>query len=179
MSLDKFLDAIDYLDCLIIDNYYDDLQVNPYLQEVYDYLETHRELEAKVFFDIRLQNEVLMSRGGQAPNRRDAKGLRAPCLLPYRQMVVRPTGEVSLCCTDALGKYTLGNLNNNMIWESENYLKIRRKISKNGRKNLLLCNKCDFTTTPETIEDQRMTIANMRKMRGGSPRPAQRGSSRS
>ena len=151
LSLDKFLAVIDDLDYLVIDNYNDQLQVNPSLQEVYDYLETHEELKSKVHFDFRLQNQVLLSRGGQAPNKKGVKGLRARCLLPYRMMIVRPTGEVSLCCSDALGKYTLGDLNNNTVWEvweSENFNKIRQEMTKNGRKNLLLCKNCDTRTEP-------------------------------
>lgn len=151
LNLDKFLNIVNYLDCLIIDNYNDNLEVNSGLQEIYDYLEKHTELKSKVRFSFRLQNEVLTSRGGQAPNKKDVKCLHSPCLLPYRMMVVRPTGEVSLCCNDALGKYTLGNLNNNTvweIWESENYMKIRLEMFKNGRKNLLLCKNCDTKTYP-------------------------------
>ena len=146
LNMDKFLDIINFLDRLVIDNYNDNIEVNPNLKEIYDYLEKHRELQSKVLFSFRLQNEVLGSRGGQAPNKKDAKCARSPCSLPFSQMVVRPTGEVSLCCNDALGKYTLGNLNNNTIWEiweGEQYTKIRAEMSENGRKNLLLCKNCD------------------------------------
>lgn len=149
LNLSKFLDIINYLDELVIDNYNDSLQVNSSLKEVYDYLEKHNELKSKVHFSFRLQNEVLTSRAGQAPNKKDVKYLRSPCLFPYEQMTVRPTGEVSLCCNDALGKCTLGNLNNNTIWEvweSENYKKFRHEMYKNGRKNLLLCKNCDVPT---------------------------------
>ena len=67
-------------------------------------------------------------------------------MLPFQQLIVRPDGKVSLCCADALGKYTMGDLNNNTIqqvWSSGKYLNIRAEMKKNGRKNLMLCNKCD------------------------------------
>ena len=40
----------------------------------------------------------------------------------------------------------MGDLNNNTIqqvWSSGKYLNIRAEMKKNGRKNLMLCNKCD------------------------------------
>lgn len=151
LDMEKFQTIIGYLDHLVIDNYNDDLEVNTGLQEIYDYLLMNPELKAKVYFELRLQNQVLTSRGGQAPNKKGARCLRQPCLLPYRMMVVRPTGEVSLCCNDALGKYTLGNLNHSTIeeiWNCEKYQEIRAEMRKNGRYNLHLCKNCDTQTRP-------------------------------
>lgn len=151
LTLNKFLNVIQYLDWMCIDNYNDNKEVNEPLKEVYDYLEMHDELKDKVSFSFRLQNEVLTSRGGQAPNKNKVRCLREKCLLPYRMMIVRPTGEVSLCCNDALGKYTLGNLNDNTVsevWNSEEYSKIRDIMMRRGRKGLFLCNACDTRTAP-------------------------------
>ena len=70
LTLDKFLALMPYLDILIIDNYNDEKQINtPELQKVYDYIQTHPEIQKRVNFVFRLQNEVLRSRGGQAPNK--------------------------------------------------------------------------------------------------------------
>lgn len=60
-------------------------------------------------------------------------------------MIVRPDGKVSLCCNDPLGKYSLGDLNEQSIkevWYGEQYNTIRNKIIS-GRKNLDKCNRCD------------------------------------
>ncbi len=151
MNFEKFLEIIDYLDYFVIDNYNDDLMVNDNLIEVKEYIDAHKELQCKVVFDIRKQNEVRLSRGGQAPNKPDAISVDEICLLPYRQMVIRPDGLVSLCCNDALGKYTLGNACDQSIeeiWNSEKYNKIRSEMELNHRKNLILCNKCDMVTQP-------------------------------
>ena len=151
MNFDKFLEIVDFVDYFVIDNYNDDLQVNDNLIEVKAYIDAHKELQRKIKFDIRKQNEVRLSRGGQAPNKLDAVSVDELCLLPYRQMVIRPDGFVSLCCNDALGKYTLGNVCDNSIeeiWNSEKYNEIRQEMELNHRKNLMLCNKCDMVTQP-------------------------------
>lgn len=59
---------------------------------------------------------------------------------------MRPDGKISLCCNDALGLYTLGDLNKQSIqeiWYSDEYMRIRREMKVNGRRNLKLCKNCD------------------------------------
>ncbi len=139
-----------YLDYLIIDNYNDKKEINsPELKKIYDYLQEHHELDGHVTFWFRLQNEVLTSRGGQAPNKQavyDKQAADVPCVLPFEQLIIRPTGEVSLCCNDALGKYTLGDLRTQSIseiWNSEKHNAVCKEMQTNGRKNLILCSNCD------------------------------------
>ena len=151
LNLEKFKEIIDCLDTFTIDNYNDDLEVNEGLKEVWEYLNEHEEYKKKVNFSMRLENEVLTSRGGQAPNKKKVRYQRTLCLLPYRQMIIRPTGEVSLCCNDALGKMTLGDVNKNKIyeiWNSAEYNAIRNEMMRNGRKNIELCQRCDTRTSP-------------------------------
>ena len=122
---------------------------SPELGKIYDYLQEHHELDERVRFWFRLQNEVLTSRGGQAPNKQGAyeqAALNTLCSKPFHQLIVRPTGEISLCCNDALGIYTMGDLRTqsiNEVWNSEEYIRVRTDMLKNGRRNLLLCNHCD------------------------------------
>lgn len=142
MSLEKFKEIVDYLDNMVVDNYNDDLEVLPNLKEIFLYLQEHKELMDKVNFVVRPQNQVRTSRGGQAPNKLEAKGIHELCLLPFRMVVIRPTGKISLCCNDALGKYTLGDVSKDKlldIWNSLEYEQIRREMLKNRRKNLKLC----------------------------------------
>ena len=162
LTLDKFLEIMPYLDKIIIDNYNDRKEFNsPELEEIYHYVKTHHELRKRVRFDFRRLNEVLFSRGGQAPNKQGRNQARAAsvlCVLPFRQLVIRPTGEVSLCCNDALGKYTLGNLSTQSVlevWNSPEYQAIRNDMLKNARKNLMLCDKCDAMLFPGRITRQR------------------------
>ena len=65
-------------------------------------------------------------------------------------MVIRPDGKVSLCCNDALGHMTLGDLNESSVtevWNGQGYKKIRKEMQMNGRKNLNLCKNCDSRVT--------------------------------
>ena len=151
LTLEKFVELTKWCDTITIDNYNDAKVVNDNLKEIYDYLQIHVELKKRVNFSLRLQNQVLTSRGGQAPNKKNVKYEKERCLLPYRMLVIRPTGKVSLCCNDALGKYTLGDVSKQSVievWNSEDYKKIRREMLLHGRKNLLLCRNCDTRTSP-------------------------------
>lgn len=157
LTLEKFLAIMPYLDRLVVDNYNDDLKINtPELQKVYDYIQEHKELRKRVKFWFRRENEVLYSRGGQAPNKQGIKNIAVNvlCTQPFRQLIIRPTGEISLCCNDAFGKYTLGDLNTQSIrevWDSPEHKAIRAEMLKNGRKNLMLCAECDSLFGPHLL----------------------------
>lgn len=154
LTLDKFVELTKWCDKITIDNYNDAKVVNDNLKEIFEYLQLHDELNERVNFSMRMQNQVLTSRGGQAPNKKNAKYVKEICLLPYRMLVIRPTGEVSLCCNDALGKYTLGDVRKQSIqevWNSEEYVRVRKEMFVNGRKNLMLCKNCDTRTAPVSV----------------------------
>ena len=151
LTFEKFIEIMPYLDTLVINNYNDNKEINsPELKKIYDYLQEHHELAERVEFDFRFQNEILTSRGGQAPNKRGMNDTRVSevlCSLPFKQLIIRPTGEVSLCCNDPLGKYTMGDLRTQSIsevWNSDKYKVIRYEMLANARKNLMLCRDCDF-----------------------------------
>ncbi len=150
LTLDKFIEIMPYLDRLIIDNYNDNGEINTTeLKHIYDYINAHPEISSRVSFVIRPLNEIRTSRGGQAPNkkgRNETVFRNVLCPLPFRQFIIRPTGEVSLCCNDPLGRYTLGDMNTQTIaevWHSEKYEAVRREMLTNNRKNLMLCRDCD------------------------------------
>lgn len=152
----KMQDVLPYIDKIYIDNYTDSHELNDNIKVLVAYLqETNQDFyvydkfdigEHKVNILIRDINEVLSSRGGQAPNKKEAKAINAKCSRPFEEIVVRPDGKVSLCCSDALGKYTLGDLNDSTlvdVWKSEEFLSVRKKLQV-GRHTMELCNKCDF-----------------------------------
>lgn len=147
LTLDKFIEIIPYLDRIVIDNYNDELILNPNSKIISEYIKDKPNLMDKVVIYMRKQNEVLTSRGGTAPNKKDGDyHIDTKCVLPFQQFNVRPDGKVSLCCNDALGTYTLGDLNKQSIkevWYSDEYMKIRKEMKENGRRNLKLCNNCD------------------------------------
>lgn len=133
-----------------IEKYVDLLVINDYetfdLSDLKEYYDKFLKENSKIFFSKRNYSEVRTSRGGKAPNKINASSINAACLYPFKQLVVRPDGKCSLCCNDALGLYTLGDLSNSSlqdIWYSKSYRVIRTKMIKSKRENLELCNSCD------------------------------------
>lgn len=146
LTLDKFIQIMPYLDRLVIDNYSDDGVWHANVKKVMDYIEDKPLLKNKVVFYMRKKTEVLTSRGGSSPNKKDCKCINSTCVLPFQQLNIRPDGKISLCCNDALGKVTLGDVNIQSIeevWNSPEYTRIRETMKKSKRKNLFLCNHCD------------------------------------
>ncbi len=150
-TLDKFKALIELLDEMVIDNYQQELQLIKPCAEIKQYIEEHPELELnkKVTIVLRKPDEILTSRGGNAPNRQDIKDYADDrCVLPYKQMIVRPDGKVSLCCNDALGKYTLGDLTQESIkdvWFGTKFKKVREALYR-GRQYCGNCRYCDTFT---------------------------------
>lgn len=146
LTLDKFKALTEVLDELIIDNYHQELKLIKSCEEIAEYVEGHPELINKVSIVLRKPNEILTSRGGNAPNRKELPEYGEDrCVLPFKQMIIRPDGKVSLCCNDALGKYTLGDVNKQTleeIWFGQRLETIRKALYE-GRKNWGDCRFCD------------------------------------
>lgn len=146
MNKEIFLELIKCLDELIIDNYNQELELIPASKMIMDYAEENPDVIKKVTIVLRKPNEILTSRGGDAPNRKVVnieKGIS--CVYPFQQLIIRPEGKVSLCCNDPLGKETLGDVNKESlvdIWYGEKFSEIRKKII-NGRENFEHCKFCD------------------------------------
>ncbi len=148
LTIDKFIVVIDLLDKLFIDNYNDQLILNKKIAAIHEYCKMNPEIDKKVVIMLRKQNEVLTSRGGFAPNKQGVKPAKLSCLLPFRQLIIRPDGKLSLCCNDVYGKYTMGDLTNQNIieaWNSDFYKEIRTKFMKTNRLNMEMCCHCDTT----------------------------------
>ncbi|MDL2316686.1 hypothetical protein LJC59_06360, partial [Desulfovibrio sp. OttesenSCG-928-A18] len=116
LSLDLFRTLLPSFDRIFINNYKDSPEMHPNVQEIHDYCkspEGEKLIKNKtVVIQLRNPSVVLSSRGGNAPNRKAP--VRPPsvnCIYPFRQFVIRPDGRASLCCNDALGQMTMGDLN--------------------------------------------------------------------
>ena len=146
LTLDKFQMIIPYLDELIIDNYTENLNLIKPVEIIREYCEIHKELIEKVSIILRKPNELLTSRGGDAPNRKVTQTYPdITCAFPFQQMIVRPTGQISLCCNDAIGKYTMGDLSKDSIidvWYGKQFTRVRELIAQ-GRKLVGNCQYCD------------------------------------
>jgi len=145
IKLERFIEIIPYLDLLVIDNYNDKLKWHEPVREIREYLKLHPEHKSKVSIRMRKETALMSSRGGQAPNNKKMKALPISCLLPFYHFYIRPSGQIGLCCVDALEKYTLGDVSQQSlkdVWFSETYDKIRERI-RQGRDTLDVCKHCD------------------------------------
>lgn len=145
-TLNLFKELVEQLDELIIDNYNQELQLHPAVAEIANYCEQYPEIRKKVSIVLRKPQEILTSRGGDAPNRKEKMSYGdETCILPFMQMIIRPDGRVSLCCNDPLGKNTLGDANINTldeIWYNDKFRTIRDAL-RIGRKEWPHCVSCD------------------------------------
>ncbi len=155
LDMEMLVESIDAgLSFVTIDNYNDELKLNDNIRKIVNELESpqYAGYSDKVLVSVRKRNEILSNRGGTAPNKppeeyRLYRHFRnAGCLLPFKQIVVRPTGEISLCCQDALGQVTMGDAKMQglkEIWDGPLYKELRERLLKRGRKDLLVCRVCD------------------------------------
>ena len=140
-----FLEASKYMDRIEIDDYNDELLLSENLKTIVKLCENDEKLNDIARIQLRKENEVLFTRGGQSPNNNKRVERDYPCFLPFCQMVIRPDGKVSLCCSDALGKYTLGDVREQSIleiWNSDKYRDIRRRVLEDIT-SIDLCRFCD------------------------------------
>jgi radical SAM protein with 4Fe4S-binding SPASM domain len=146
LTKELFFQLIDNLDELIIDNYNQQLKLIKPVELIVNEIMNNKTLEDKVTIFIRRPFEVLSSRGGNAQNKQtriDCSSIK--CISPYQQIVIRPSGKVSLCCNDPLGRYTMGDLKYEVItdiWYGAEFDEARRNLSQ-GRGNYGNCRHCD------------------------------------
>lgn len=151
LTIDKFEQIIPYLNQIVIDNYDDNLQLHENAKAIHALCRKNMELDKKVQIHVRKIHEVLKTRGGQAPNNQKRRVYDMSCVLPYKQMVIRPDGKLSFCCNDAYGKYTMADLNKMTLieaWYSPKYVKARAAL-RSGRKSIKICRYCDTTPDPD------------------------------
>lgn len=152
LTLELFRQLMPNFSRLFINNYNSSPVMHPNVQEIHDYClteEGQRLLSGKTLvIQLRDPNVILSSRGGNAPNRQPPSSpVAAKCWYPYKQFVIRPDGRVSLCCNDALGQMTLGDINQQPIteiWRGESYRRLRKAMAEEGRGAIPLCAACDF-----------------------------------
>ena len=93
ITLENFNQLTSMLTHLTINNYDDDLQVQPHLNWLTE--QEIDESDCKISLIIRKKTQVLYSRGGNAPNKQNDFTFTSACIIPFIQMVIRPDGKVS------------------------------------------------------------------------------------
>ena len=151
LNKEKFQALIDSgLNYILIDNYNDELKLNPNIKEIYDEYK-NKEFPLKCEIRYRLNDEVLNARGGVSPNGQKIKEpLNALCYFPFEQLIIRADASVSLCCIDSLQKCTVGNTKEQTleeIWFGEKHFGYLNSIRNNFRKDIEICRECDILTS--------------------------------
>jgi len=145
LTIEMFKDLLDNLDELVVNNYNDNLVWNNRTEQIIKYCKENNYPSENLRIQMRLENEKIYTRAGQALNRSRIRTLRSQCLYLFKHINVRPDGKVSLCSNDALGSVTLGDLKKESIldvWYGETFEEYREKIIK-GRKYIDACASCD------------------------------------
>jgi MoaA/NifB/PqqE/SkfB family radical SAM enzyme len=132
---------------MVINNYATEYKLHDNVAAIIAYLEAKRpELAARLVVGYRLLNEFKTNRAGNAPNRKVKRThFKSPCAYPFFQMVIRPDGKLSMCCNDALGEDTLGDVAAEGVmgaWRNANRRSVQQAMLK-GRHTIPLCAKCD------------------------------------
>lgn len=147
VTLDDYIESCKYLDMFLIDNYNDNGELNSNTKIIYDFCIKNPEYNKKTVILMRSKNEFLTSRAGNSPNRKSSlKKVPYLCSLPLHQFHIRPDGKVSLCCCDAYGQMTLGDLTKNTvkeIWNSKLFNRLQMSLLK-GRNSINICKYCDY-----------------------------------
>jgi radical SAM protein with 4Fe4S-binding SPASM domain len=145
LSVEKLQELMKYLDFLLIDNYNDLPILNKPVKEIYNFIKDKPEYCDRIKIQLIRKNAIRLTRGGQAKNRSNLYFLRSPCIKPFEEFIIRSDGKISLCCNDAVGGSTLGDLSRENIleiWNGEAFRHIRSKLL-HGRHLLDQCKNCD------------------------------------
>lgn len=151
-----FRQIIEYVDVFNFDLYYDNSineEMPNEVRKIMNYCKRNEEIKKKVMIQTINRAAIRNNRGGQSKNRNRIYTVKAPCMLPFIQMIVRPSGQTSLCCNDALGKYTLADLKEEPLvkaWNNQNYMFIRQSL-QDTRQNVEMCKLCDNFASTNTL----------------------------
>ena len=150
LDVEKVERILPVVSSLHINNYSTDFLLHDNVQEIVDHVNKNLpDLVPKLTVTLRQMDEIMTTRGGKAPNRAgESTTYYSRCAFPFFQMVIRPDGKISMCCNDALGEVTLGDVSRQPLrdaWNSDQRREMQDAMLK-GRNQIALCAKCDNMT---------------------------------
>ncbi|MCM1415058.1 MAG: SPASM domain-containing protein [bacterium] len=154
MTPEKLMELLPYVNFIHINNYNTEPVLLPTHLKLQQALIKNHVPKERVEIHLRNKSECLSSRAGNSPNRDNIVELYSPCILPFSQMVIRPNGQVSFCCNDAYGEYTMGDVSYESlsdIWYGKHFNKSRENMLK-GRSCQSPCKNCDMLFMPLAYE---------------------------
>jgi GTP 3',8-cyclase len=96
---------------------------------------------------VRVKSDFTGNRAGLLSNIVVSEPILADCNRPSHQLIINCRGDVVICCNDYLGKLVLGNVAESSliaIWNSKQFVSIRRLLRMKKRNLLELCKNCNF-----------------------------------
>ena len=108
----------------------------------------------RISIALRFEGEVLNSRAGTAPNRKEVfsnshkwRSKKQLCFRPFEMITVNPKGQIALCSEDLLFSEIMGDVNKESIkniWMSDKYFQTREDLLNGNRDCKSTCKKCDY-----------------------------------
>jgi radical SAM protein with 4Fe4S-binding SPASM domain len=98
-----------------------------------------------VTIDMIQPGEKLENRGGRVPGLGQEPLRHLPCDRPFNMLVIRPSGDVVLCCADMYGEVVMGNVQQQSlveIWNADRFMDYRLRLMRGQREGLKLCEGC-------------------------------------
>lgn len=151
LDIDGLKSLTKSLNCLVIDVYMTKNQIASGILprniiDVYEHcLQHENQYSGKVQIKIICKDDVRTNRGGDAPNSSKNKTLRSSCLRPFKQLIIKSSGDIGSCCAKPLCRLDLGNAGNMSLldcWYGEKFMKFRKDLAV-GRYNTSNCYGCD------------------------------------
>ena len=90
---------------------------NPTTKLIYDFFQDNPEYKDKTVIWMRSKNEILTTIAVNSPNKKCYRTSEKIMSFKFYQLNVIPDGKVSMCCNDAYGEITLGDLSCSRIEE--------------------------------------------------------------
>lgn len=104
---------------------------------------------------LRDLDDSLTNRCGEVQSSNDFDYSEIFCNLPFVDLNITYTGNVSFCCFDSLGKSSVGNINKHslqQIWYGSLMYDLRKGLFSN-RSLSTLCSVCDFDGFRDPMQD--------------------------
>lgn len=151
------------LSTLIINNYTDGTRLIAPVRRLIEAAEEFTSHDIRI--SVRKRDEILTTRAGLAPNKPAPEFTpRGFCALPFTDLHVTYTGDVGLCCFDAHGRVTIGNVADASlveIWQSPLFEPYREGLMRSTRSGLTPCETCDFDGFRELEANSGPTVSRL------------------
>ena len=146
LDIDRAIELWDAgLDSLMVDHYYTSSERSKKVEKFVEDFKNSAYYDSRTVTVNEINKEIVRSsRGGQAPNKKEAK-VSGFCAYPFMQFNVNYKGEVHLCCNDVYYQEIYGNIMEKditAIWNSKRF-QAKRKMLLDGNRNTGVCKNCD------------------------------------